>query len=780
MIKRPMIGMFLMTMIGICSFACWWMSIVAFLIGIGWYCYRLKRCTPLILMMVVLYLISTGRGWQYHRQYKAAQTILHRAEDRQQTLYVRGMLRQIQISETSVKYQLSHCKLILDYFSNTPCSDGESYQLPNMIVYQKPKDQSQGLQVGDMVIIKGIPTQLSSARNDGAYDEANVCYADGIVGKFLSPQIDIAAHTMPEMIRRRLFHRLETVKNHCAQYYDAWMKPENAALLKAMSLGDKSSIPREIKKSFSDSGISHVLAVSAVHVTLVGMFLYGMLIRLRVSRGVCSMLALFITALFIMLTGSSTSAIRAGIMFGILLLSMVVSRDYDALSAMSFAGIIIVMVHPFSMMSASFQYSFAAVTGIAVLQEWMHHHYRRIHPLLSGVTVAVTVWYVTMPLTAWYQYKITTVSFLLNLIIVPMVAPILLTGIAGGLLGSVLPGLSRILLAVSNGLLSLMTALAKRYQQLTIGSLVVGKPRLWMMIIFLILTFIVVVALYKGKKFLCTMLLTSGVALLVCGNLRSESQVVFLDVGQGDGIYIQTRAGEDIMIDGGSSSQSDVGEYVLLPFWQYHGRKKIDYWFVSHCDEDHISGLKQLLEGGYPISYLIFYKEVVKNQQYEQLLQLAQNNQTKVLYVEGAKKMQLQDIKIECVNLHDDQTEDINDRSLLLLVTFHKSGHRYFFGGDISASQEQMLIENEWFFRKCKNVYVYKCNHHGSKNSTSETFLKVLSPEHVVISCGKNNRYGHPHEELLERLYHIRCNVFQTQESGAIKMYAEGVEFYVK
>lgn len=280
-------------------------------------------------------------------------------------------------------------------------------------------------------------------------------------------------------------------------------------------------------------------------------------------------------------------------------------------------------------------------------------------------------------------------------------------------------------------------------------------------------------------------------------------EIDILDVGQGDAAFLRTEDGHTVFVDGGSSSVNQVGIYRILPFLKYNGVKKIDFWIVSHTDEDHISGLEEILAEGYPIDRLVFAKGMVQDEVYRELIELAEENGTQILYLTGGDILHLGTAKIHVLYpeagisadaggvsetgtsastagqseaVAKDRGTQATDKNAASLVVWYEEGNfSAIFTGDIGSEQEQELCE---VLREAyamgqitdKSLEFYKAAHHGSKNSNSAEWLMQLRPEVSTVSCAKKNSYGHPAEEAVLHMQEARSKVFYTMDSGQIRL----------
>ena len=247
--------------------------------------------------------------------------------------------------------------------------------------------------------------------------------------------------------------------------------------------------------------------------------------------------------------------------------------------------------------------------------------------------------------------------------------------------------------------------------------------------------------------------------------LPKQAEVDILDVGQGDGIYIRTSEGQDVLIDGGSTDVSKVGVYRILPFLKSKGVCSVDYWFVSHLDKDHISGVEELVESGFSIGKVVFAKGVLEDDAYKKLLnKLAQR---KIMTVNLGKGEVLQGKNSRFLCLAPGTGDTVDDRNARSMVLFYEdSGFSGFFSGDISQKEERKLAEEGNF----AHTIFYKAAHHGSEYSNSTELLSRLAPVVSVVSCADKNDYGHPGKDAVGRMEKASQSIYYTMKGGRIQI----------
>ncbi len=429
---------------------------------------------------------------------------------------------------------------------------------------------------------------------------------------------------------------------------------------------------------------------------------------------------------------------------------------------------------------------------------------RRKKQFIKGLTASLWIQLVLLPPTLWNFFQYPCYGILLNLVVIPMLSAVLALGFFAMALSCVwVTGAGYCLLPV-RGIFWFWRFLCGEVRRLPGALWLTGRPKAACAAMFcaFLLCFWMCSLLKKwGRRSwypgcLALLLLTSLAFL----DRRPEAglQVTFLDVGQGDGIYMREESGYTMMIDGGSSDGWKVGENRILPMMKALGNSQVDDWFLSHPDQDHLSGLKEILAVGFPVERLWVPEVFRENKAVLELAELAEENGTEVRFTRpgvlvsdrgGGESNDMRDDGSVCDSrrssvsssvdgsdgfiltcLYPEPEEPIastNDGSMVLLAQYE--GVNILFTGDLESSGEARLLARSDRTGQL-SCDILKVGHHGSKGSTSQPFLEELNPFFAVISCGRDNSYGHPHAELLSRLEEQKCKVVTTMEEGAVTL----------
>ena len=851
----------------------------------------------------------------------------------------------------------------------------------------------QSLRLGQHIVLEGVFSHFDAATNHGEFDVRAYSAGKGIGGRVRKAQV-LAAEEDYSFLREKLFAFRRRLHDRLAKVF-----PEKeASVMQTLLLGEKEELDAEVKALYQRNGIAHILSISGLHITLLGMGCYRLLKRLGAPVRVAAAGGAMTLLLYGMMVGMSVSASRAIGMYLLQMLGIFVGRTYDMLTGVGLLAALLVLQQPERLGDVSFLMSFGAVLGICLLtpvfagdgrednvgvetasgvvaglltvtdilgdsayernkyrEGWRKVAYEEIRRMVSavkgGFAASVGVILFTLPVQLWFFYEIPVYSVLLNLLVLPFMSAV----VAGAIL-SLIPGLG-IVGTVDCLILWWYEWICERFGELPGAVWCVGRPAKWQMVVYYSGLFVLIIGrnyaekwkrqrLYaayvaennhgdghraererqrretrgvddsgRGRKResnrkkmqhsdryseICTtrwrhvlanfwytwqgvmtyrngvmcrivaaMILVLIVGLLT-GNFDRGSRVTFLDVGQGDGIVVETGQGA-YLFDCGSTSRRKIGEYVLKPYLKSRGIQSLRGVFVSHPDEDHMNGILELLENGgeWGITveqmFLPAITEAERREAFEKLLVAAEYAGVPVSYIKCGDEIRDSRLRLRCLHPEENTTlADANaysecfyvevfakavkwgaaegmeasgeggraasevygeNGSFAVGVTGEKTGHgdtgeRKNFGvgagklsilltGDVEGEGEQQLtqelqtlktlqeaktlrvaqesqaLQNAqklqesqepreqqelWESRRQGGfkVDILKVAHHGSGYSTSSEFLAAAGPAAAIISCGRNNSYGHPHAATLQRLEDAKVPWYLTTDYGAL------------
>lgn len=685
--------------------------------------------------------------------------------------------KKVTVTGQLVKQEQSTTSNQLYLKNNSISYQSKSYKIPDQKQILIFTDDKTSYRAGSILNISGVCQEIKEPGNPGQFDLKKY-YETKEIQMVLNKGKVLSAGRTYWHIRQFLWDVRERFKRTFLQIANE----ENASVLDAMLLGDKKELDPEVKKLYQDNGIAHILAISGLHISMLGMALHKLLRKLGISWYLSAAAAGAIMSAYGLMTGFGVSTTRAVIMFLVYLLAGILGRTYDILSALALSAVLILTENPRYLTDAGFLLSFFAVLGIAVLAPLIRNTCSCKNKLLESFLVSLAIQLTTIPIVLYYYFEIPLYGVLLNLVVIPLMSLVLGFGIAGGMAGLIFIPAGIFLVSPCYYILGLYKYLCAAVLNLPLAKIIVGKPDLWQMVVYylLLLAICLIKSKQKSGEIFKWVWGTAFMMFLISRQPGSGMRITFLDVGQGDGICIQAPGGINCLIDGGSSDVKQAGSKRIEPFLKSRGIRKIDYLFISHMDADHINGIMELLEAyalnlagenasGVSIRRLVLPKLAKKDEEYLEIEKLAKKNKIMVLYFQKGDKILNGRFSFSC--LHPSQysaSEDRNENSMVLQMEY--KDFRVFFAGDVEGAGEEEMIDS----KELKRADILKVAHHGSRNSTPDTFLDAVRPGIGILSCGKDNRYGHPHVELINRLKRAGVAYYATMDYGALEVSSNG------
>lgn len=623
--------------------------------------------------------------------------------------------------------------------------------------------------VDSIVCIEGKMYTFRTPKNPGEFDEA--LYYKTLGMDFKMYQCHLTGYSENySYIKEKLFRFKEKMCNILEQCFSS----KYSGIAKAILLGMKGDLDTETKNLYNRNGVLHVLCVSGTHITVLGMGLYKLLKKIKFSEIIASACSIAIMIVYGMMLGMGTSVFRAILMFSLSLIARLLGRTYDLLTAACVGAIVLLIEQPLYLYHSGFLLSFLSVIALGTIdgvfqiksvgKKWIRN---RKKAFLS----TLYIWMFTLPVYAMYYYEVSLSGLILNVIILPFISVLLFLIILSCVLGSIILPLGIWTAKICEMILGGFELLFQCSDAIGNTTLILGKPSVWKCVIFYVGISVLLLMREKIKKKHIYLGLAGLCAVFVI-KIPYKEEITCLSVGQGDCAVIEYH-NMVCIVDAGSSSEKDIGTYTILPFLKYQGIRKVDYLFLSHSDTDHINGVETLLsqsKTGITIKNVVVVKDV-DLESYGTILNLTKEKNIQLCEMKQGDFIKQGNMIIECLgpseNLLQKHQENTNAISMVLFLK--NQSFSMLFTGDVEKEGEEemtnILKEN-----MVEQVTVLKVAHHGSKNSTSEEFLKACNPKISCISCGKDNRYGHPHNETLQRLKNIKSQVYITKEVGAIQV----------
>ena len=690
--------------------------------------------------------------------------------------------------ETKENGQMIYLKQNSVYSISNKCKFQES----NIIIYTNSKEK---LHIGNRIKAEGKVSFYENARNPGNFDQKLYYQKLGIHGKIRAGQIQIT-DTKTDRFR----DTLAEFRNRWKELLIREMGERDGGVLSAIILGEKNGMDQEMKELYRVNGIGHILAISGLHLSFAGLGVYRVFRRITGSYKAGGAAGGILLFLYVSMIGMTVSVIRAWVMFLFRIGADITGRRYDMPTALSVAAVIAVGSNPLYLYDGGFWLSFGAVASICIVvplakeitegSETMAS--KAVRVLWPGISMNCVLW----PVVLYYFFELPLYGMLLNLLVLPLMSVLLSCGMIGSLVSMTGAAPGTWILVICRWILKLYDWCCICMLKLPMARWVAGKPDKWRCIVYYLIL-CVIIMLWKCKKYIVLPVLYMGALLLLISGpvVRSGIEVTMLDVGQGDCICVQGPEHQNYLIDGGSSDVDEVGKYRIEPFLKSRGIAELDYVFLSHGDLDHMSGIEEMLmrqDVGVRIRNLVVPEKKYWDEKIRNLMVTAKKNGTAVWVMEYGMEIKEGKMKLKCLGPGEEKenqtdrasADDANDagnpdygngtvaagNAASMILHLEYDGFDMLFTGDVEKEGEERLTEVLADIQKEKPITwdVLKTAHHGSKNSTTESFLQTLHPKYAWISAGRKNRYGHPHEETLKRLKESGAEIYSTQQNGAV------------
>jgi competence protein ComEC len=668
------------------------------------------------------------------------------------------------------------------------------------------------LQPGARVTVIGRLAEVRGFCNPHGFDYERFMALQGVHARMYAPVDRIRIEAAGQGGRQK---RLDGIRRDLQLRMAAALQdfpPAVKQLLGALTLGERAAMDEKLQEAFRRAGVSHVLAISGLHIGMVALAAFALFSRLLVwippllARGWVRKAAAALTLLpvtgYALLAGMSPSTQRALIMAAAFLMTFWIGRPRDWFNALGLAALVILIVTPPALMSISFQLSFAAVltivTGMRHLPvptaDFSAPVWRRwIIGVIAFTAVSLLAIWGTTPLTMRYFNHISWVGPLSNLLVVPLVG---LLVVPAGLLGIICAPISTLVSglcwkAAAMALQIIVTVVSTIAAWPLAASMSVTPTLLEMTLFYL---FSATLMLWKNRTFriagLSIVLLVGTLDAAYWIHRRFMSRnltVTAVDVGQGSANVLQLPKGYTVLVDGGGFSDNsafDVGRSVLAPYLWSNKIKTIDLMILTHADSDHLHGLLYILEkfkvhriwsnhepaatGGYRRWQELIAEHGIEHLPFERL-PLQETLGTVQLEILGPEPEFHQRPKAK-------SRRDLNNNSLVVRVSLHEVS--FLFTGDIKAAAEKELLLRHGADHLRSTIFFVP--HHGSKSSSTAAFIEAVQPSESVIAVGWQNRFNFPHPGVLMRLEHASSRIWRTDLSGAVIVRTDGDAYHVQ
>lgn len=650
-------------------------------------------------------------------------------------------------------------------------TDHEKLQLQYLIQTEQEKEfLKRSIQAGTVCKISGELLEPMQNTNEHAFDYAKYLKRHNIHW-ILQPSKNTLQNCASS--KKSLAHYIINIREQGIRLVEENFPTTLLPYVNALIFGERTFFDEDLLNAYQRLGIIHLLAISGLHVGFIMGFLYYFFKRIGLTKEVTYWVFVGFLPLYAMITGANPPVIRAVLMMLFLLSSKKWRLPLTTMDTVAISFILFILFHPYIIYQAGFQLSFAVSMGLVMMSNGFSKETSFLKTLFE---TSLTSMLVSLPILVWHFYEFSIMSLIANMFFVPFYSLIVLpSAIFTWVLQFVDDKIFIFFTNVLSKILIFSEHVVTHVSSWKFSSVITGKPS-GIALFFIILGIGVYFLLREKKKFRVVAIFPLLIIFIIYfGGLHysTKGEVVFIDVGQGDSIFIQLpyNRGTYLIDTGGQidfpkdewrvrESPFDTGKDILLPFLKSKGVQKIDKLILTHADIDHMGAGEELLNQ-------IKIKEVhIPPNSWEKpmmkaFLMKAEEKDVKITVSKAGEKWANKSGSFSFIYPLDEKYLD-NNSSLVLLADF--GGLKWLFTGDLEVEGEMELLQT---FGELPTD-VLKVGHHGSKTSTSIELLERIKPKYAIISAGRNNRYGHPHPDVLENLQKFNVKVFRIDEQGAL------------
>ena len=740
--------------------------------------------------------------------------------------------------------RILHDKTNLVVNSSRIIKDGTSTPASGKILLSV-KDSNNLFKYGNYIRAKVKLKEPHNFNNPGGFDyKRYLLYRNIRLRGYVSRPSDIVI--MRESAGGYFRTRIERYRSLLRELIMENTHSPEGGILRALILGEKGGIPEEITDKFNRAGVSHILAISGLHVGIIAFISLIIIRTIMKSSGylllkfnifkVSALFAVIPIISYAFIAGLRISTIRATIMILCFLIALLAGRGRDLLNILAFAAFAILIISPASLFDVSFQLSFMAVASIILITPTLsgiipkakeHGIFRKgITSIILFTMVSLSAMIGTYPLIALYFNRVSTIALLSNLFIIPIIGFAVLP--IGMLLIITAPfaPIATALVQIASFFIRISVSIVDFLSSLSFSSFHVTTPTIPEIIFYylLIITASKLLDVWRSKEVLTNHISTAGtescflpavvkqlenlyranrsrVLALFLGSIllffavdviylhiktsgREYLEITFIDVGQGSSTLVKFPGGITMLVDGGGfyDRSFDLGKYVVAPYLWHEKIKGVDIMVLTHPDQDHVGGLPYIADNFETGEFWSNGCES-KKESFRRLKKIIRRKAIHHKIVDkDTPKQTIGDASIRILNPIKSVTGsglhfpdfDYNDNGVVMKITFGSIS--ILLPADISKYAEAELVASGMDL----NADILMAPHHGSRSSSSSSFLKAVRPEIVVVSCGPNNVFGFPTPDVLDRYAKAGISVLRTDKNGAVIIRTDGENIEIK
>lgn len=632
------------------------------------------------------------------------------------------------------------------------------------------------LELGDQIKFSGIFKIPMTNTNPKLYN-----YRENLISKDIYTSVNIKKDEIIEVDKnsRNIKYKIRSAfRLRVESTFNKYLDNKNSDLMKGIILGDYSYLDEDYLKAYREIGLAHILAVSGLHIGIIAGAMVFFMSRIGLKRKWNIIITISMIWIYGYLIGFPASILRANIMFSLLFVASLIAEPYDSINALFLSFWILLLFNPLNIFSVGFQLSYVATFSILFFTPKIRELLYRFekgpkgkNKLVLTISALIGLYLGILPIQIYYFNEFSFMSIVSNILVGPIISFVLILSFTLIIVELLFSPLSILIGFAINLALNIETVLVDIIYKLNFLNFKFGSPNIFQIFIYYIFIFIGLKAInfsrFKANIIKSIYAYLIFVFIFTVGHelTKDSLQIDFIDVGQGDSALVRSRSGDYLIDTGGELfGDFDICQNITLPYLEKHGIKNLKAIFITHFHLDHCKGIP-LLVGNLNIENIFISYKNTDSEIYNFIV----SSSIPVTLLEAGDRFNIDKNTIIKIispsNLHRDIAYSENNLSLVFNMSYYDKN--ILFTGDCEMETERDILD------KLNKIDILKVGHHGSSTSSTEDFLNKVRPDIAIISVGRNNSYGHPGEEVLDRFNSLGSHIYRTDTMGMTRVILE-------
>lgn len=613
--------------------------------------------------------------------------------------------------------------------------------------FQTNQENLKDLSLYKHVKLEGRLSTPFKAGNPSQFDYGNYLRNHNAYAVFYANGFEIIEHKLS--VKEKVLQSINDYRVKILSLHSKYLPSPNLEILGGIVFGeDAVSPPQNIKQSFVNSGLLHILAASGMNVAFIYGFFFLLMSIFKIPFKIRVVSGMVMVCIYSLMTGLGASVIRATCMLLFVLIGKLIDRDAHSISLLSFVALLMLLYNPLWINDVGFQLSFIVTFGILIMAPAFDRLKNKVlNFIISTVAIPVIAQFWVIPIQIFYFNNISVYSVFANIMSIPIVMILSFGGFISSLFSIIKPisdFVCKIFDFVLNPLINLLINISDFWGKLPFSSLQTTHPAVIQIILYYCILLSLSVLLYKElrEKYLKPALISCFSFLIILlitliPHTNSYLEITVFDVGNADCFMIKSPSNEYIIIDTGKAGYNggkSQAEMIVLKYMKDRGIKNIDSVIITHFDNDHCGGAVDLING---VNVNKIYVNDLKHNSptAENIYNIAKSKEIEINLAKNQQKIYDKD-DLKLVNYRKYEGKSDNDNSVITLLTY--KNFSMLFTGDAGVNGIKSVLSE-----LPQNITVLKAPHHGAVNGVDNEIVKYLNPKYSVISTGEN-KFGHP------------------------------------